>query len=46
MEQKIVPNLLGQLMTDPDPVKANRVMQALLQMVKIDIKGLQEAHGG
>jgi len=29
---------------DPDPVKAARVMQAVLQMVKIDIAGLRRAY--
>src|SRR5881396_671881 len=29
---------------DKDPEKANRVMQAMLQMKKIDIKGLQQAY--
>ena len=41
---QIVPAALGKLMNDPDPKKASRVMQAMLQMVKIDIRGLQEAH--
>lgn len=29
---QIVPNILGELMQDKDPVKAKRVMDALLQM--------------
>jgi len=29
---------------DKDPAKANRVMQAMMQMKKIDIKGLQQAY--
>jgi predicted 3-demethylubiquinone-9 3-methyltransferase (glyoxalase superfamily) len=33
-------------MSDPDPVKAGRVMQAMMQMVKIDIAGLQRAYDG
>ncbi len=41
---QIVPSILGKLMSDPDPVKANRVMKAMLKMVKIDIKKLQEAY--
>ncbi len=41
---QIVPNVLGELMSDPDRVKAGRVMQALLQMDKIDIQKLREAY--
>ena len=40
---QIVPTILGQLLSDKDPVKANRVMQAMLQMKKLDIKILQGA---
>ena len=31
---------------NPDPVKSQRVMQAMLQMDKIDIRRLQEAYEG
>lgn len=41
---QIVPNILMELMQDKDPVKAQRVTQAMLQMKKIDIKTLQEAY--
>ena len=41
---QIIPTALGELMGDPDPAKASRVMQAMLQMKKIDIARLQEAH--
>ena len=41
---QIVPTVLGELMSDPDPEKTNRVMQALLQMKKIDINGLKQAY--
>ena len=41
---QIVPTALGELMGDKDPEKANRVMQAMLQMDKIDIKKLKEAY--
>ncbi len=43
---QIVPTALGKLMADEDPQKANRVMQALLQMKKIDIATLEEAAEG
>ena len=41
---QIVPTALGRLMGDKDPEKASRVMQAMLQMDKIDIKKLEEAY--
>ncbi|GAB3768256.1 VOC family protein [Spirosoma horti] len=41
---QIIPAALGQLMGDKDPQKAQRVMQAMLQMNKIDIHALEEAH--
>jgi hypothetical protein len=33
-------------MGDTDPIKAQRVMQAMLQMEKIDLRKLQEAYNG
>ena len=41
---QIIPKALGKLLSDPNPTKANRVMQAMLQMVKIDVRRLQEAY--
>ena len=41
---QIIPKQLGELMGDPDPAKAQRVMQAMLQMQKIDVAGLQRAY--
>lgn len=43
---QIVPAILGKLMSDPDPVKAQCVMMAMLQMDKIDIQKLQDAYDG
>ncbi len=43
---QIVPKVLIELITDPDPVKAERVMQAMLKMTKIDIAKLREAYAG
>ena len=40
---QIVPAVLDKLLGDPDPAKAQRVMKAMLQMKKLDIKGLEEA---
>ena len=41
---QIIPKRLGELMSDPDPEKAGKVMQAMLQMKKIDIAKLEEAY--
>jgi len=41
---QIVPSTLGELMSDPDPAKSQRVMQAMLQMTKLDIAALRRAH--
>ena len=41
---QIIPSVLGKLLNDPDPEKSKRVMQAMLQMNKIDIEKLKEAH--
>ena len=43
---QIVPSALGRLMGDKDPAKAGRVMQAMMQMKKIDIAALQRAYDG
>ena len=43
---QIIPTALGKLLGDPDRTKAGRVMQAMLQMEKIDIQGLQKAYEG
>jgi predicted 3-demethylubiquinone-9 3-methyltransferase (glyoxalase superfamily) len=43
---QVVPRILIELLGDPDPERANRVMQAMLQMSKIDIAKLQEAYEG
>ena len=40
---QIIPAVLGQLLGDKDPQRANRAMQAMLQMTKIDIEKLQQA---
>ena len=41
---QIIPNILGDLLADKDPVKADRVFEAMLKMVKIDIKALKRAY--
>ena len=40
---QIVPTALTEMLSDPDAVKAQRVMQAMLQMKKIDIQKLKNA---
>ena len=40
---QIVPKQMGKLMGQKDPQKAGRVMQALLQMKKLDIAKLEQA---
>jgi predicted 3-demethylubiquinone-9 3-methyltransferase (glyoxalase superfamily) len=40
---QINPTLLGELLNDPDPGRARRVMEAMLKMKKIDIEGLKQA---
>src|SRR5207245_1260655 len=42
---QIVPTVLGKMLNDKDPKKSERVMSALLQMKKLDIKTLKQAYG-
>jgi len=41
---QIVPSVLGDMLQDKDPQKANRVMQAMLKMKKLDIAQLKQAY--
>lgn len=43
---QIVPTVLEQLLSDPDPAKAQRAMQAMLEMKKLDIAELKRAYEG
>lgn len=43
---QIVPNALIELLGDPDPEKSKHVMEAMLQMTKLDIAKLQQAYEG
>ena len=43
---QITPRILIELIQDKDPVKSQRVMQAMLQMKKIDIQALKNAYDG
>jgi predicted 3-demethylubiquinone-9 3-methyltransferase (glyoxalase superfamily) len=42
---QVVPTVLAKMMSDPDPARTARVFQAMLQMKKLDIKGLKKAYG-
>jgi predicted 3-demethylubiquinone-9 3-methyltransferase (glyoxalase superfamily) len=44
MRWQIVPKQLAELMTDPDPIKAGKVMQAMMKMQKIIIADLEAAY--
>jgi predicted 3-demethylubiquinone-9 3-methyltransferase (glyoxalase superfamily) len=43
---QIVPTVLGDMMANPDRVKAKRAADAMLKMVKLDIAALQAAYAG
>jgi len=43
---QIIPKGLGEMLSDPDPVRAQRVLQAMLRMNKIDLGGLKRAYAG
>jgi predicted 3-demethylubiquinone-9 3-methyltransferase (glyoxalase superfamily) len=43
---QIVPAILDRLITDPDPMKVDRVMSALMKMKKLDLAALKRAHAG
>ena len=42
---QIIPDVLGKMLNDPDKEKSKRVMTAMLQMDKIEIKRLEQAYG-
>jgi len=41
---QIIPDVLGKMLNDPDREKSKRVMTAMLQMDKIEIKKLEQAY--
>jgi predicted 3-demethylubiquinone-9 3-methyltransferase (glyoxalase superfamily) len=43
---QIIPKQLGRLIGDPDAEKSGRAVQAMMQMNKLDIARLQQAHDG
>jgi predicted 3-demethylubiquinone-9 3-methyltransferase (glyoxalase superfamily) len=42
---QIVPTVLPKMLSDPNPARAERVLQAVMQMKKLDINELEEAFG-
>ena len=43
---QVNPTVLSEMLSDPDKKKANRVMEAMLKMKKIDIDKLKKAYAG
>ena len=43
---QIVPTILGEMISDPNRAKSQRVMEAMLKMKKIEIEGLKRAYAG
>jgi predicted 3-demethylubiquinone-9 3-methyltransferase (glyoxalase superfamily) len=41
---QIVPTVLPELLSDPDPEKSQRVMKVMLRMKKLDIRALKQAY--
>ncbi|MBP2046828.1 VOC family protein [Methanobacterium aggregans] len=43
---QVVPVILTEMLSDEDPLKSQRVMAAMMQMMKLDIKTLKDAYKG
>jgi predicted 3-demethylubiquinone-9 3-methyltransferase (glyoxalase superfamily) len=43
---QVTPERMGELLSDPDPERRQRAMQAMLQMQKIDLKVMEDAANG
>jgi predicted 3-demethylubiquinone-9 3-methyltransferase (glyoxalase superfamily) len=46
MSWQIIPSVLGKRLQDKDPAKSKRVMEAMMQMSKIDIAAIEKAYAG
>jgi predicted 3-demethylubiquinone-9 3-methyltransferase (glyoxalase superfamily) len=43
---QVIPRIMPELLTDPDPARAQRAMAAMLQMGKLDVQALRDAANG
>ena len=43
---QVIPDRMGELLSDPDPERSQRAMQAMLKMQKIDLEVLEAAAAG
>jgi predicted 3-demethylubiquinone-9 3-methyltransferase (glyoxalase superfamily) len=43
---QIIPKALGELLGNKDPQRSQRVMKAMMKMIKIDVEGLKRAYEG
>lgn len=43
---QVTPSILGKMLNDKDPMKSKRVMEAMLEMSKIEIETLKQAYEG
>ena len=43
---QVIPDRMGELLSDPDPERSQRAMQAMLKMQKIDVQALEDAANG
>jgi predicted 3-demethylubiquinone-9 3-methyltransferase (glyoxalase superfamily) len=43
---QVAPAIFEKMITDKDPVKANRALQAIWSMKKLDIKKIKKAYAG
>ena len=46
MSWQVIPKGLIEMIGDPDPVKAARTTEAMLQMQKLDVAALEKAYAG
>jgi len=46
MSWQVVPEVLPRMLMDKDRVRADRVMRAMLKMVKLEIPALEAAYEG